>query len=238
MKCIILSVVQYKEKDAIVQAISEDKSFSFLARGILDPKSKNAMINNPLTVVELELSEREDFKYSILKSASILLSPLQLMDKLEKLAAIQLIDELILKCLDEEEKAQIFTAVLKVLHDLKEGVNYLDVILFFTALVLKLSGYGFEVDHCLFCKSKKDIVGFSFDDGGFVCQNCDEGRFTNEFSKEELLFLRLLFKASQSEDLMHHNLIEISKIKLLRRLVQFIKDNLGVSLKSAQLILE
>lgn len=237
MKAIILSLVQYKEKNAIVQAISQDKSFSFLAKGILDPKNKNAVINNPLSIIELELSERENLKYPLLKNATILISPLQMMDKLEKLATIQLIDEIILKCLSEEERTKIFNQTIDAIENLKKNRDYLTNILFFIAEILKLTGYGFEVDHCLFCGSKKEIVGFSFNDGGFVCQNCDEGQFKNEFTKDELFFIRLLFKTIKLDNVLDNTLDETSKLKLLRRFVQFIKDNIGVSLKSSELIL-
>ena len=39
MKVIILSKTPYKEKDVIFNAISEDKYFSFRARGVIDNKS-------------------------------------------------------------------------------------------------------------------------------------------------------------------------------------------------------
>lgn len=40
MKIIVLTINQYKEKDAIIEAISENGDITFLARGIFDPKSK------------------------------------------------------------------------------------------------------------------------------------------------------------------------------------------------------
>ena len=46
MKIIVISITQYKEKDGIINAISEEGAITFLARGIFDPKKKNAGINN------------------------------------------------------------------------------------------------------------------------------------------------------------------------------------------------
>ena len=55
MKIIVLSINNYKEKDAIITAISQSETITFLARGIKDPKSKNAAINNPLMIADIEL---------------------------------------------------------------------------------------------------------------------------------------------------------------------------------------
>jgi recombinational DNA repair protein (RecF pathway) len=76
MKIIVLSITPYKEKDGIVNAISENESLTFLARGIKDPKSKNAALNNVLTVADIELMDG-NFTHPILKSSKPLFSPLK-----------------------------------------------------------------------------------------------------------------------------------------------------------------
>ena len=55
MEIIVISVAQYKEKDAVVNAITEGKSFSFYARGILNPKNKNSFLNNTLCKANITL---------------------------------------------------------------------------------------------------------------------------------------------------------------------------------------
>ena len=67
MKIIVISITQYKEKDGIINAISEEGAITFLARGIFDPKNKNAGINNNLVIADIELSEG-NFKYPTLKT--------------------------------------------------------------------------------------------------------------------------------------------------------------------------
>ena len=57
MKVIVLTINPYKEKDAIISAISEKEYITFLARGIRDPKSKNAAINNALCIADIELMD-------------------------------------------------------------------------------------------------------------------------------------------------------------------------------------
>ena len=75
MEIITLRITNYKEKDGIVEAISADGMMSFLCRGIFDPKSKNALLNNPLTVADAEISEGK-YKYPVIKSSMLIDSPL------------------------------------------------------------------------------------------------------------------------------------------------------------------
>ncbi len=69
MKIIVLSITPYKEKDAIIDAISEEVDSTFTAKGILDPKNKNAAINNLLSIADIDLQEG-NYKYPVLKSIS------------------------------------------------------------------------------------------------------------------------------------------------------------------------
>ena len=57
MKIVVLTITQYKEKDAIIDAISENGDITFLARGVFDPKNKNSSINNLLSIAEIEIND-------------------------------------------------------------------------------------------------------------------------------------------------------------------------------------
>ena len=98
MKIIVLSINPYKEKDAIVTAISEEETMTFLARGIKDPKSKNSALNNVLTIADIELMDG-DFKHPILKNSKSLFSSLKIDMDEKYLGAIMLMDEMILNLL-------------------------------------------------------------------------------------------------------------------------------------------
>ena len=107
MKIIVLSINPYKEKDAIVTAISESETITFLARGIKDPKSKNSSLNNPLTVADIELMDG-DFKYPILKSSKPLFSSLKMEMNEKYLGSLLLMDEMILNLFPSEEQFVMF----------------------------------------------------------------------------------------------------------------------------------
>ena len=67
MKVIILNKANYKEKDCIYDAISENEYFSFQAKRAQDSKSPYVWLNNPLTVADIELFEDGRYKHKLLK---------------------------------------------------------------------------------------------------------------------------------------------------------------------------
>ena len=237
MKAIILSIVQYKEKDAIIQAITANESFSFLAKGVLNPKNPNSVINNPMTIAEIELSDRAGLKYKVLKTVSVISSPLSLNSKLENLASLQMINEVTSKCLSDEEKYKIFSWIEDAIYRLKKTDEYLQTLLLVFANVLKAAGYGFEVNRCVFCGKKTDIVDFSFVDGGFVCRDCQQDEIASGFSKEEMKYIRYIFNAEDFEDTTSIVVDAKSMTRILGKFLEFIKDNLGVTIKSSELLL-
>ena len=46
MEIIVISVSKYKEKDAVITAISNSELISFYARGVFSPTNKNAFLTN------------------------------------------------------------------------------------------------------------------------------------------------------------------------------------------------
>ena len=76
MKIIVIGYTSYKEKDIIVNAISEDGPISFKARGALGPNSAFAWLTNPLVVAEVSWVENVRYRHQILKEAMYPESPI------------------------------------------------------------------------------------------------------------------------------------------------------------------
>ena len=102
MKIIILSVTKYKEKDAIINAISETGYLSLTAKGILDPKCKNHELNNILNIVDVDFIEG-DYKYPIIKRSKIVFSPVDLNSDYYLMSTLMLLSESTLHLLQENE---------------------------------------------------------------------------------------------------------------------------------------
>ena len=150
MEIIVLSITPYKEKDGIVESLSKDGLITFLAKGIFDPKNKNAAINNIMVKADIELNEGKQ-KYPVLKTVSILDTPLKSNSNLSYLSGLMYIAEITKALLQDDEKIEMYDFLSKSLNGLKKDEKGLFVVLAYTAKVLKTSGYEFDVNHCVFC---------------------------------------------------------------------------------------
>lgn len=235
MKLIILSKTSYKEKDSIVSGINENEIITFLVKGLQSNKNKNAILNNPLIIADVQMREG-NYRYPICESSLLLFSPYKNKDTLDKLAIISLISEATNKMLQDEEKPLIYPLLEKVLHILKEdSVPPMQIAITYLGQLLKIGGYNFSLNHCVFCEKKQEIVNFSFREGGFICKNCYEESNDYLFSKNQMLLLRQLL--SNQTFMPIDNYDKDDAYIILKELANFVEEGLGVKLKSLSLII-
>lgn len=236
MKIVIISITQYKEKDAIIDAIYEEGEMTFLAKGVLSPKNKNASINNLFSIADVELQEG-NYKFPILKNTSLILNPLKTNNDISYLSSLMLIGEATKVLLQEEEKARIFPSLVEAITTLKEKDSHLFITLIYLAKVLKESGYEFEVNRCVFCGAKNNIRTFSFKDGGFVCNDCLVETTEMGLTKDQMFLLRAVFNAIDFNASFEGYKDEDAMV-ILNKLFEFIQDSYGVKLKSQKLLIK
>ena len=235
MKIIVLSLTQYKEKDCIVNAISEDEYLTFNAHGILSPTSKNFALNNILTIADVVLTKSNSNKYS-LKESSVINYPYDLTNNINYIVAINLMAEATNNMLDDEEKPKAFNYLENAIIALRTAKYPLLVASSYLTKLINLAGYSLEINRCVRCGSKQNIVTFSFEEGGYICKDCIEEDDKRDLNKEQLLLIRTL---CGSKDFNFNNIDynEDDVIYLLDQFIHFISDIGGVDLKSAKLII-
>ena len=236
MKIVIISITPYKEKDAIIDAISEEGELTFLAKGVLSPKSNNAAINNLLAVADVELQEG-NYRFPILKNSSIILNPLKTNNDFDYLTSLMLIGEATKVLLQDEEKARIFDSLVQAITSLKKQNDPWFIVLIYIARILKESGYEFEVNRCVFCGSKTNIRTFSFRDGGFVCTDCLDETTEIGLSKNQMFLIRAAFNAVDFNATFEGYNKEDALV-VLSKFFEFINDAFGLTLKSQKLIIK
>ena len=234
MRVVVISITPYKEKDGIVNAISKDETITFLVRGLLGPNSKNAALNTNLVIADIELQEG-NYKYPVLKSSTVITSPIKLTNDYYYLSSLMLVNEVTKNLLQDEEKTLIFNDLVGTIEALKNKNNPWMPTLIYLAKIFKISGYEFEVNKCVFCGNKKDIRTFSFNDGGFVCSSCLDEATERDFSKEQMLLLRAVFNAENGNVELPHCSKE-NALFILNKFITFINDSYGFSLKTAALL--
>ena len=234
MKIIVISIASYKEKDGIITALTEEGMKSFTVRGLYDPKSKNANLNNSCTIADIELGSG-NFKYPLIKSSTIIESPLRKSNDFDYLGSIMLLCEATKSLLQEEEQGLMFKHLDAAISALNHKDDYWMTDLIYLCNCFKASGYELEVNRCINCGSTKNIKTFSFADGGFLCQNCISSDTELFFDKELMLLLR---DACNAPDYAHgsEHCNKDNAIKLLLKLNEFIMDAYGINMKSIALI--
>lgn len=233
MKIIILNVTPFKEKDAIVTAISEAETISFTVHGALDTKSKNAALINLFTIADIRLNETNKIHKS-LKESEIIYSPFSGKYDLASMMCMSLISENIKYLLQDDEKPQMFTLLENALTAFSKGKDPYLVSLNVIARILDIAGYGLNVNSCARCGGKKDIIIFSFEDGGFICKNCAIGE-TSDLSIEEMKIIRNAFI---SKDLSFSS-FAYSKTKtkgVLIKLLNYITNCFDINFKNIELL--
>ncbi len=238
MKVIVLTNSKYKENDIIFNAISEEGECSFKVCGGQSSKSPYVWLNNPLTIAEVEFGGDRRFKYPTLKEAKLISSSLTLDNDLNYLCTIAVINELVNKCFAEGERHILFKDIEESLTALKNNKDKLMVILILLARVAKYTGSELEVDKCVFCGSTKDIIAFSFPDGGFVCKNCFENSMaTTDLTPNQMLLIRYIFKSPNYECRGSDRYTDEDKKVILKCLREYLFDDIGVRLESITALL-
>ena len=236
MKIIVLSINQYKEKDAIITAISRSETITFLARGIKDPKSKNAALNNPLTVADIELMDG-DYKYPVLKASKELFVPMKLKMDSTYLGTLLLMNEMMVHLFSDDDKQEMFTYLEEGVIGLKKTNDWIMTLLVFMAQAIRIGGFELEVNRCVICGQRNKILAFSFIEGGFICQNCVNEETERDLTKEQMMLLRSIFN-SRDYHLLDSTYSKEDALVLLRKTLDFIQEAFGYRLKNFRLILD
>ena len=234
MKIIVLTINQYKEKDAIITAVAENQLLSFLVRGILDPKSKNASLNNPLTIADVELMEG-DFKYPILKSSKPLFSSLKLDMDSKYLGSLMMMNEITLHLFPDEDKFKLFPSLEAGIVNLKNSGDWLMSLLLCMNEASRLGGFHLEVNRCVICGKKNKIVAFSFVEGGFICQDCFHDEYDHDLSKSQMLLLREIVNSRDNHLLKSAYSKDDAKV-LFDKFVVFMVEAFGYHFKNIRLL--
>lgn len=234
MKAIVIAITPYKEKDGIIEVVSSENVCSVLVKGLFKGESKNIGLNNVLTLADIELIEG-NYKYPILKTSTVIFSPLKQNSDLTYLSCLLIIAEASKNLLQNEEKKAIYPYLLNALKALKNNAPPLIVVLTYFGIVFKLTGYALEVNGCVFCHGKKKIIAFSFPDGGFVCEKCFSPEMKKDLTPAQMKLLRAVI-LNEKFDLILPTFNQNDGLVLLKKFHAFVFDYFGVNLKSDALL--
>ena len=230
---IVIRVTPFRDNDAMVNVISPERIHSFLGRGVLKYESKNSSSVNMYTKGRYQLSKGKDGMS--LRVGELLNSYQNAKTSLDGLTVLDMIGETTNKLVQSEDAPRIYNELERCISLIDEGFDALTVGLIYLAHVLNVTGYGLDVDSCVFCGKTSQIVAVSYKDGGFICQDCFDALNHVKCSARKLKIIRYIFKV----DAPNFNKVSFEKnevIELLNELHDFILDVAQIDLKSIKLL--
>ena len=176
---IVIKFSKYLDNDAMVTVLTKTGIKSFLARGALKMKSKNARSLNLYTISKFELLEE---KYgNILKTGVSIYAPFNLYSSFESLACLSLIGEATFNSINEYDEYDLFSPFSIAIKTMDNNEDPLILTIEYLLLLMSFSGEGidfnkFTIDE--FNKNKLQNV---------YCKRTYDMDIT--FSKEEKIYL-------------------------------------------------
>ncbi|MFA6781008.1 MAG: DNA repair protein RecO [Bacilli bacterium] len=230
---VVTRLTPFKEKDAMINVVAENKTYSFLARGVLGISSKNMASIQPFTKSRLMLTKGKEGLN--LQTGTVIESYSKAKEGLQCLTALSFIGELTNKTIENEEAVKIFPYLDMALRKIDEGFHPLTIVLLYFAAVLKATGYGLEVTKCVISSQRSDITAISYLDGGFVAGPCFDALRHQKRNERQLKILRQIFLA-KPEDYDRVTFESGECLEIIKDLAIYIQDVAGVKLKSIFLL--
>ena len=183
---LILRVDAYKESDALVEVLCQEKIITLHARGIYKKNSKNLRLVQPFSFCELMIEKRKGI--SLLLQGKTIKNFYHIQENLEKSSACFVLHDCI-----RFSDSFIFDSLIEAWNLADENdQNFYTWACYLMKHILMLNGINPYVDGCVFCKESK-VETLSIQNGGFLCPNCNHGQFPS-WNVEALRKYRALFK--------------------------------------------
>lgn len=173
---IIITETPYGDNSKIINVLTKDKGII----GIMCSNVKS--IKNPLRTKTLKFTygyfhiNYNENKLSKLVDVDIIDNLTNIRGDIELISYMSYITDLTYQVVKQNNDLDIFNIFISTVLKLNEKKNPLILTNILELKYLDYLGVGLNLDSCVKCGSKKNIVTLDPDEGGYICQNC----YTNE----------------------------------------------------------
>ena len=176
---IVIKFSKYLDNDAMVTVLTKTGIKSFLARGALKMKSKNARSLNLYTISKFELLEE---KYgNILKTGVSIYAPFNLYSSFESLACLSLIGEATFNSINEYDEYDLFNPFSIAIKSMDKNEDPLVLAIEYLLILMSFSGEGIDFNKFTIDEFNKNKLQ------NIYCKRTYDMDIT--FSKEEKIYL-------------------------------------------------
>jgi len=188
---IILTDTPYGENSKIVNIYTREKGLV----GVMCNNVKS--IKNPLRTKTLKFTygtfhiNYNEKKLSHLVDVDVIDNLKGIRTDIEKISYLNYISDLTYQVIKQNDEEEIFDIFINTIIKINEGKNPAILTNILELKLLDYLGVGLNLDSCIKCGNKHNIVTLDPDEGGFICQDC----YTNEkiLSPKAIKLIRMYY---------------------------------------------
>lgn len=188
---IVVSETPYSESSKIINILTKDQGvIGVMAKGAKRIKSSLRVATERFTLGIFSVYYHKD-KLSTLVSADIINPLLNIKTDIIKIGYLTYIVELAHQTAKQNDDEHIYAILKSAILKIEEGKDPMVITNILELKMLDYLGVGIDLDKCIKCGSKTNILTISGDEGGYICSDCR----TNEliYSDKTIKMFRLYY---------------------------------------------
>ena len=169
---IILSVSDYQESSRILQVLTKERGLiGIIAKGCKSVKSPLRAYTNSYTYGYFYIYYKEN-KLSLLSNVDIINSYSNIRLDIELISYMAYLCDLTYQVAKQNDSEDIFDILINSLNKINDKLNPLIITNIVELKYLDYLGISLNLDSCVKCGSRENIVTIDGDEGGFICKDC------------------------------------------------------------------
>ena len=187
----ILSETPYGETSKIINVLTKDKGLvGIMCKGAKSMKSHLRATTSAYTYGIFNLYYKEG-KLSTLVSVDIIDPLKNIHSDLTLISFVTYVCELTNQVIKQNNSAKIYYNFINTILKLEKGIDPLILVNILELKYLPLLGVGLDLDGCIKCGNKTEIVTIDASYGGLICKNCYENSIIVD--KKVIQLLRMFY---------------------------------------------
>ncbi len=187
----IVQETPYGDSSKIIQLFTKEYGIiGIMCKGVKSPKSRLRALTMKFTYGFFYIYYKEG-KLSILKDVDVLDDFQILKNDILLISYLNYITELALQVYKHSQSKEIYPLYIGILKKMNEKMDPLILTNILECKFLPFLGVGLELDACIVCGRKTNILTIDADAGGYICKNC----YTNQkiVSEKAIKLLRMYY---------------------------------------------
>lgn len=187
----ILSETPYSETSKIINVFTKEYGvIGVMCKGAKSLKSRLRALTLKYTYAKFNIYYKKD-KLSLLSSADVINPFKNIRNDIILISFVTYLSELTHQVIKQSDCINVYDDFITTILKIEDGLDPLVLTNILEIKYLQELGVLFNLDECVICGNKTNIVTISSDKGGYICKNC----LTNEalVSKKVVQMIRMYY---------------------------------------------